>query len=146
MNSTPHTSHFLVFHSTHFNVTLTLAQVWCVSRTSFHPILMRSSCGCLDTLYDSPFHSLLAIFSLISFFFHFPVLHLLLPCGEQVPCAHSRMRTLAPLPGTILSQGAFRHLDLHVPEMGYRSAQDLIFTPSFSQAPGSFSADGGTVG
>ena len=31
VNSTPHTSHFLVFHSTHFNVTLTLAQeqgVW----------------------------------------------------------------------------------------------------------------------
>ena len=39
---TPHTSHFLVFHSTHFNVTLTLARVWCVSRTSFHPIFMRS--------------------------------------------------------------------------------------------------------
>ena len=45
VNSTPHASHFLVFHSTHFNVTLTLAQVWCVSRISFHPILMRSWCG-----------------------------------------------------------------------------------------------------
>ena len=32
MNSTPHTSHFLVLHSTHFNITLTLAQVWCVWR------------------------------------------------------------------------------------------------------------------
>ena len=30
VNSTPHTSHFLVFHSTLFNVTLTLAQVCCV--------------------------------------------------------------------------------------------------------------------
>ena len=55
-----------------------MAQVWCVSRTSFHPILMRSWCGCLDTLYDSPFYSLLSIFSLIvlsillffTFFFH----------------------------------------------------------------------------
>ena len=34
---------------------------------------------------------------------------------------------------------AFRHLDLH-------SAQDLVFTPSLSQAPGSRGADGGTVG
>ena len=29
---------------------------------------------------------------------------------------------------------------------GYRSAQYLVFTPSFSQAPGSLGADGGTVG
>ena len=78
VNSTPHRSHFLVFHSTHFNVTLTLAQeqgVWRVFHTCV--IFMRSWCGCLDTLYDSPFYSMLSIFSLI-FLFHSPVLHLLL--------------------------------------------------------------------
>ena len=32
------------------------------------------------------------------------------------------------------------------PRAGYRSAQDLVFTPSFSQAPDSRGADGGTVG
>ena len=32
------------------------------------------------------------------------------------------------------------------PRAGYRSAQDLLFTPTFSQAPGSLGADGGTVG
>ena len=75
---------------------MTLAQVWCVSRTSYHPILMRSWCGCLDTLYDSPFYSLLPIFSHLPF--HSLVLHLLLPwCGGQVPCALSRMRTLGTL-------------------------------------------------
>ena len=38
VNSTPHTSHFFVFHSTHFNVTLTLAQAWCVAHfTPSHP-------------------------------------------------------------------------------------------------------------
>ena len=39
MNSTPHTSHFLVLHSTHFSVTLTLAQVWCVAH------FISSSCA-----------------------------------------------------------------------------------------------------
>ena len=32
------------------------------------------------------------------------------------------------------------------PRVSYRSAQDLFFTPSLSQAPGSRGADGGTVG
>ena len=32
------------------------------------------------------------------------------------------------------------------PRAGYRSAQDLFFTPSLSQAPGSRGADGGAVG
>ena len=32
------------------------------------------------------------------------------------------------------------------PRAGCRSAQDLVFTPSFSLAPGSLGADGGTVG
>ena len=32
------------------------------------------------------------------------------------------------------------------PRAGYRSAQDLVFTPSLSQAPGSRGADVGTVG
>ena len=45
VNSTPHTSHFLVFHGTHFNVTLTLAQeqgVWRALHTGV--IFMRSCC------------------------------------------------------------------------------------------------------
>ena len=43
-DSTPHTSHFLASACTHFYLTLTAAQVWCVLRISFHPMLMRSWC------------------------------------------------------------------------------------------------------
>ena len=93
MNSTPHTSHFLVFHSTHSNVTLTLAQeqgVWRALHTCV--ILMRSYCVLLNSLRLS---LLLCAFHLLSDLP--PDLHLLLPCGGQVPCALSRMRTLGTL-------------------------------------------------
>ena len=95
VNSTPHTSHFLVFHSTHFNVTLTLAQeqgVWRALHTCV--IFMRSCCVLLDFLRLS---LLLFAFHLLSHLpFHSPD-HLLLPRGRQEPCALLRMRTLAPL-------------------------------------------------
>ena len=42
VNSTPHTSHFLVLHNAHSDVTSTLAQVWRAAHISFHPIFMRS--------------------------------------------------------------------------------------------------------
>ena len=61
-----HTSHFLVFHSTHFNEAHDMAQEQDVARTSSH---MSSSCGhvvCCLILYDSPF--LLFSISLIFFF------------------------------------------------------------------------------
>ena len=70
VNSTPHTSHFLVCHSTHFNVTLTLAQeqgVWRALHTCV--IFMRSmmwlfrfsttlpSTLCCPSSLSSPFSS-----------------------------------------------------------------------------------------
>ena len=66
-------------------------------------IFMRSCC----VLLDSPRLSLLLFaFHLLSHLpFHFPDhLHLHLPCGRQEPCAPLRLRTLAPLPSTTLSQ------------------------------------------
>ena len=68
VNSIPHTSHFLMFHSTHCNVTLTLAQIWCVA----HLILSF----------------LLFAFHLLShLLFHFIVLHFLLVGDKNL--AHS---------------------------------------------------------
>ena len=101
-NSTPHTSHFLVFHSTHFNVTLTWAQeqgVWRALHTCV--IFMRSCCVVLDSLRLS---LLLFVFQLLSHLpFHCPDRRHL-PCGGQEPCALRRVRTLASWQRTILSQ------------------------------------------
>ena len=76
VNSTPHTSHFLMLHNTLFNVTSTMAQVWRAAHISLHA---SSSCAhvCL-ILCDSPFYFLLSIFLpivsfillVVSFFFH----------------------------------------------------------------------------
>ena len=69
VNTTPHTSHFLVFHRTHFNVTSTLAQgSRCVARTSYmsHPHALMM--WLFLTLCDSHFYSLLSTFSLIFLF------------------------------------------------------------------------------
>ena len=71
----------------------------CVARISY---MCHLHVVCCLILYDSPFYSLLSIFSLI-FLFHSPD-HLHLPCGGQEPCALLRMRTLASWPRTILSQ------------------------------------------
>ena len=111
VNTTPHTSHFLVLHNTHFNVTSTLAQVWGAQRT-FHVIacviFMRSCC-----VLDSPrlLHFPLFAVYLLSYRPVFPPGHQLhLPrCGGQIPCALQLMRTLAPLPRTILSQNHSQH-------------------------------------
>ena len=85
----------LVFHSTHLNVTLTLAQeqgVWRALHTCV--IFMRSCCVLLDSLRLS---LVLFAFHFLSHLpFHSPD-HLHLPCGGQEPCALSRMRTLASL-------------------------------------------------
>ena len=53
VNSTRHTSHFLASACAHFNVTSTLALVWRALHISLHPILMRSWCGCSDSLRSS---------------------------------------------------------------------------------------------
>ena len=95
-----------MFHSTHLNVTLTLAQeqsVWRALHTCI--IFMRSCCVLLDSLrlFFLPF-----AFHLLSHLpFHSPD-HLNLPCGGQEPCALLRVRTLASWPRTILSQSRWR--------------------------------------
>ena len=94
---------FSCFHSTHFNVTLTLAQeqgVWRARHTCV--IFMRSRCGLLGSLRLS---LLLFAFHLLSHLpYHSLALHLLLPSGGQEPCALLQMRTLASWPRTILSK------------------------------------------
>ena len=97
-----HTSHFLVFHSTHFNVTRDIGSR-CLS-ASCHPCFMRS--GCFDSLRLSTSHSSPSLSHLP---FHSPDLHLHLhlPCGlvrGEVHCALPRMRSKALWPRTILSQ------------------------------------------
>ena len=102
VNSTPHTSHFLMLHNTNFNVTSTLAQVWRAAHISLHPIFMHSWCGCSDSLRFS--FPLLALTFLSYRPVHPPGLQLHLPrCCEQIPCALPLMTTLAPLPSTTLS-------------------------------------------
>ena len=96
VNSTPHTSHFLVDSHLTTRTCVAQAQVWRAQRT-FHII----SCVILRLL---PF-PLLAVY-LLSYHPVFPPGHqLLLPrCGGQIPCALLLMRTSAPLPCTTLSQ------------------------------------------
>ena len=105
VNSTPHTSHFLVDSHLMKRTCVAQVQVWRAQRT-FHiipcVISMRSCC-----VFDSPRLSLplLAVYLLSYRLVHLPCLQLLLPgCGGQISCALQLMRTLAPLPSTTLSQ------------------------------------------
>ena len=70
VNSTPHTSHFLVFHSTHFACHIDIgSRTRCVAHfTSSHLHALMMCCFDSLRLYDSPFYSLLSIFSLIFLF------------------------------------------------------------------------------
>ena len=97
VNSTPHTSHFLVFRSTHFNVTLTLAHQQGVWR-ALHTCVIFTHVVCCLILYDSLF-----AFHLLSHLPFHSTDHLHLPCGGQEPCALLRMRTLASWPRSILT-------------------------------------------
>ena len=89
-----------MFHNTHFNVTSTLAQgsrLVCVAH-----FISSDPHALIVSLYDSHLYSFLSIASLIFLFIlvFFTFFH---DVGQE-PCALSRMRTLAPLPRTILSQ------------------------------------------
>ena len=82
----PHTSHFLVFVRTHFNVAHDIGSRWLSA--SCHPCFMW-----LPSLFDSP---LCTLHHLSHLPFHFPDLHLHLPCGlvrGEVHCALPRMRS-----------------------------------------------------
>ena len=101
VNSTPHTSHFVV--DTHLMTRTRVAQVVCLA-CALHiscVISMRSGC-----VFDSLrfLHFLLLAVCLLSYrpvFLSGHQLHL--PrCGGQIPCALQLMRTLAPLPSTTL--------------------------------------------
>ena len=99
MNTTPHTSHFLTDSHAH---------AWLKSCVSRARIACHDSSSCAHvfvlTLPDySTSPSLLTIFSLIILSFLLSI-NFLPRCGGQIPCAHSQMRTLAPLPNTTLSQ------------------------------------------
>ena len=106
VNSTPHTSHFLVDSHLMTRTCVAQAQVW-RAQCTFHiisfVIFMRSCC-----VFDSPRllpFPLLAVYLLSYRLVHPPGHQLLLPrCGEQILCAFLLMRTLAPLPSTTLSQ------------------------------------------
>ena len=106
VNSTPHTSHFLVDSHLMTRTCVAQAQVW-RAQCTFHiiscVIFMRSCC-----VFDSPrllIVPLLAVHFLSHRLLHLPDLQLLLPrCGGQIPCALQLMRAWAPLPSTTLSQ------------------------------------------
>ena len=91
-----HTSHFVF---SHWITRTCVAQVACLS-CAHH---VSSTCVCSDSL--RLLHFLLSAHHLLSYHPALPPAHQLhLPgCGGQIPCAHSLMRTLAPLPSTTLS-------------------------------------------
>ena len=98
VNSTPHTSHFLV-DSQHVQCHIDIG-----SRTRFCANFIHVSSACcvlLDSLRLSL--PLFAFHLLFHLPFHSPD-HLHLPCGGQEPCALLRMRSHALLARTILSQ------------------------------------------
>ena len=100
VNSTPHTSHFLVDQTR-----TRVAQVVTLACAPHNPcvIFMRSCC-----VFDSLrlLHFLLLVVHLLSYRLVFPLGHqlCLARCGGQIPCALQLMRTLAPLPSTTLSK------------------------------------------
>ena len=95
VNSTHHTSHFLVDSHVMTRTCVAQVQVWRAQRT-FHiiscVIFMRSCC-----VFDSP-RLALPLFTcpVFSFFFHDMV--------DKFPVHFRLMKTLAPLPSTTLSQ------------------------------------------
>ena len=102
VNSTPHTSHFLVF--AHWMTRTSVAQVVSVACALHIPwvISMRSCCA-FDSLRLLHF-PLFAIYLLSYRPVFLPGHPLNLPrCGGQIPCALQLMRTLTPLPSTTLS-------------------------------------------
>ena len=100
VNTTPHTSHFLIDLHAH---------AWLKSCVCRAHIMCHESSPCahvfVPTLFDY-FHFPLSADHLLSYHPVLPPAHQLhLPrCGGQIPCALSLMRTLAPLPSTTLSQ------------------------------------------
>ena len=98
VNSTPHTSHFLV-DSQHFQCHIDVgSRTKCVAHfISSHPCAHVACCLILSNL-------LLFAFRFLSHLpFHSPD-HLLLPRGRQEPCALLLTRSQALWPRTILSQ------------------------------------------
>ena len=91
---TPHTSYFLTDSHAHAR----LKSCVCRARIMCHPHVFVLTLRLL--------HFLLSADHLLSYHPVLPPAHQLhLPgCGGQIPCAHSLMRTLAPLPSTTLSQ------------------------------------------
>ena len=105
MNSTPHTSHFLVF--AHRMTRTRVAHVVSLACAHYIPcvVSMRACC-----VFDSLrlLHCPLFAVHLLSCRPVFPPSHQLhLPrCGGQIPCALQLMRTLALMPSTTLSKAA----------------------------------------
>ena len=102
VNTTPHTSHFLVQLHAHAWLKAQVVCLSCAHHLSWF-ILMRS-CVCSDSL---------RLLHIPLFAHHFLSYHPVLPpahqlhlpgCGGQISSALSLMRTLAPLPSTTLSQ------------------------------------------
>ena len=82
-----------------------------------------SSCAhvvCL-ILRDSPFLFLLSTFPPIVSFILLVASFFFTRCGGQIPCAHSLMRTLAPLPSTTLSHIFTWKLWMGKDELGHKS-------------------------
>ena len=136
MNSTPHTSYFLV--DPHLMTRTCVGQVQ-VSRAqcTFHitscAIFTRSCC-----VFDSPRLSLplLAVHFLSYRLVHLPSLELLLPrCGGQILCALPLMRTLAQDHGTLAEYDplTFGKLTFETCEtlQNWKKTQETIFKTHF---------------
>ena len=97
VNSTPHTSHFLV-ESQHFYCHIDIgSRSRCVAHfISSHPCAHVLCCLILSDLQLFAFH-------LLSHLSFHSLYHLHLPCGRQEPCALLLMRSQALWPRTILS-------------------------------------------
>ena len=103
MNSTPHTSNFLVF--AHQMTRTRVAQVVSLACAHHIPCVIRMRSCCVFASLRHIHFRLFAVF-LLSSHLVFPLGHQLhLPrCGGQISCALQLMRTLALLPSTTLSQ------------------------------------------
>ena len=104
VNRTPHTSHFLVFHRTDFNVARDIGSRWLSA--SRHPCFMRSVCSDFSsTLHFALFTvslslSLIFLFILLIFIFTFHVGRF----GEKYLVRFRPMRSLVLLPTMPLPQ------------------------------------------